>query len=88
MSLLTDLFCFKVNHNLHILCGVLNDRQKKYSKYVEQFQRVTEMMNTLGKVKVIIDDIVPCMDRLNQILPSSEQLEPFTFRPVSVLGKN
>ena len=64
--------------------GKLNDRQKKYHKYVEQFQRVTEMVTTLNKVKATMDDIIPCMDRLNQVLPSGEQLEPFAIRPGGV----
>jgi len=70
----------KVNHTIQVLVGLMNDRMKKYHKYVEQFQRVTEMVTTLNKVKATMDDIIPCMDRLNQMLPASEQLEPFALR--------
>ncbi|KAL8573516.1 hypothetical protein ACOMHN_047787 [Nucella lapillus] len=73
----------EVNHTIQVLMGKLNDRQKKFHKYVDQFQRVTEMVTTLNKVKATMDDIIPCMDRLNQILPPSEQLELFALRPSS-----
>ncbi|KAK7107908.1 BLOC-1-related complex subunit 5-like [Littorina saxatilis] len=76
----------EVNHTIQILMGMLNDRQKKYHKYVEQFQRVTEMVTTLNKVKATMDDIVPCMDRLNQLLPASEQLETFSLRQGSSIN--
>lgn len=71
----------EVNHNIHLLTNALNETQKKYGKYVEQFQRVTEMLNTLCKVKATMDDIIPRMERLNQMLPCSEQLEAFAVRP-------
>lgn len=71
----------EINHTIHVLASTLNDRQKKYAKYVEQFQRVTEMVTTLQKVKTTMDDIIPRMDRLNQMLPGNEQLEPFELRP-------
>jgi hypothetical protein len=65
-----------------MLQHALVERQKRYHKYAEQFQRVREMVTTLNKVKGTMDDIVPCMDRLNQLLPPGEQLEPFVLKPL------
>ena len=56
----------------------MTERQKKYSKYVEQFGRVTETLSTLKKIHNAMEDIVPKMDMLNSLLPDAEQLEPCT----------
>lgn len=69
----------EVAHVIQVLHTKLSEEQKKYQKSVEQFERVTEIVTTLGKVKSTMDDIVPCMNRLNQLLPASEQLEPCTL---------
>jgi len=69
----------EMDHTIHVLSAALIERQKKYSKYVEQFGRVTETLTTLKKINKSMDEIVPKMDMLNRLLPESEQLEPFTL---------
>lgn len=67
--------------------NALVERQKKYSKYVEQFGRVTETLLTLKKIQKSMTDIVPKMDMLNRLLPPSEQLEPFSTKTERTLTK-
>ncbi|XP_076445335.1 BLOC-1-related complex subunit 5-like isoform X1 [Babylonia areolata] len=66
----------EVTHIIQVVNNKLHEEDKKYLKTVEQFERVTEMVTTLNKVKTALDHIVPCMNHLNQLLPASEQLEP------------
>lgn len=76
-----------MDHTIHVLMNTLTDRQKKYSKYVEQFGRVTETLTTLKKIQKSMEDIVPKMDMLNRLLPTSEQLEPFGTKPERSMSK-
>ncbi|KAH9496567.1 BLOC-1- complex subunit 5 [Bulinus truncatus] len=70
----------EMDHTIHVLMNALTERQKKYSKYVEQFGRVSETLITLKKIQKSMDDIIPRMDMLNRLLPSSEQLETFSTK--------
>ncbi|KAK3593873.1 hypothetical protein CHS0354_011478 [Potamilus streckersoni] len=65
---------------IHMLMNLMTERQKKYAKYAEQFQRASETVSVLNRVKGTIDDIIPKMDRLNHMLPPEEQLEPFLIK--------
>jgi uncharacterized coiled-coil protein SlyX len=78
-----NALCIRVkemDHTIQVLMNALVERQKKYSKYVEQFGRVTETLTTLKKIQKSMSDIVPKMDMLNRLLPASEQLEPFSTK--------
>ncbi|CAG5116101.1 unnamed protein product [Candidula unifasciata] len=70
----------EIDHTIQVLMNALVERQKKYSKYVEQFGRVSETLITLKKIQKSMTDIVPKMDMLNRLLPASEQLEPFSTK--------
>lgn len=76
-----------MDHTIQVLMNALVERQKKYSKYVEQFGRVTETLLTLKKIQKSMTDIVPKMDMLNRLLPPSEQLEPFSTKTERTLTK-
>ena len=58
-----------------MLLNLMQDRQKKYHKYADQFQRVSETLSVLNKVKDSVDKIVPKLDAINQLLPPEERLE-------------
>ena len=79
MKYILVLSVFQIDHTIHVLSSSLNERQKKFSKSVEQFSRVTETLATLKKIKRSMDEVVPKMEMLNSMLPESEQLEPFVL---------
>lgn len=58
----------------------MSDKQKKYAKYAEQFQRTSETVTVLNRIKDTMNDIVPKMEALNRMLPPGEQLEPFQLK--------
>jgi len=64
---------------IHMLLNLMQEKQKKHHKYADQFQRVSETLSVLNRVKDSIDNISPRLERLNQMLPESEQLEPLNI---------
>ena len=63
-----------------MLMNLMTDKQKKYAKYAEQFQRASETVQVLKRIRESVDSIVPKMERLNNMLPREEQLEPFQIK--------
>ena len=62
---------------------IMGEKQKKYAKYAEQFQRTSETVTVLNRIKDTMNDIVPKMEALNRMLPPGEQLEPFQLKDQS-----
>lgn len=67
---------------IQTLYNNLTERQKKFAKYAEQIKKVGEMQTALNKVKMSVEQTLPVMERLNSVLPPSEQLEPLSMNPV------
>ena len=60
--------------------NTMTEKQKKYAKYAEQFQRTSETVLVLNRIRDTMNDIVPKMETLNKMLPPGEQLEPFQMK--------
>ncbi|XP_061177611.1 BLOC-1-related complex subunit 5-like [Saccostrea echinata] len=65
---------------IQFLLGVMQDKQKKYNKHADQFQRISETLSILNRVKDSMQNLVPKMERLNQMLPPEDRLEPLSLK--------
>ncbi|XP_062578172.1 uncharacterized protein LOC134240080 [Saccostrea cucullata] len=65
---------------IQFLLGVMQEEQKKYNKYADQFQRISETISILNRVKNSMQKLVPKMECLNQMLPPKDQLEPLSLK--------
>ncbi|XP_062614074.1 BLOC-1-related complex subunit 5-like [Saccostrea cucullata] len=60
--------------------GMMQDKQKKYNKHADQFQQISETLSILNRVKDSMQNLVPKMERLNQMLPPEDRLELLSLK--------
>ncbi len=55
------------------------EKQRKYAKYCEQFKNILDMSQSLRKIQRSMDEILPTIKQINDLLPAEDRLEEFTF---------
>lgn len=71
----------QIDYAVHQIYSKMTEAQKKFAKYAEQIQKINEMHSVLNRVKMNVEQTSALMERLNSVLPPSEQLEPFSMKP-------
>ena len=72
-------YVWQVDFAAQSVYNSLTEQQKKFARCAEQIQKVGEISATLNRIHQTIEQTVPLMQRLNSVLPTNEQLEPFSF---------
>jgi len=76
----SDAVCYRqVDFAAQTVYNSLTEQQKKFAHCAEQIQKVGEISSTLNRIHQTIEQTVPVMQRLNNVLPDSERLEPFSL---------
>jgi hypothetical protein len=84
----------EVDVNCASVMSAVSDRYRRLVHVAAHLRKVKELSLTLRRIDANIKRIVPTMDRLNNLLPEEQRLEPFTFQPsfdiqtVSTLHEN
>ena len=71
---------FKLNFVIDMLMQNFIEKQKKYAKYCEQFKTVHDISNSIKKIQRNMDEIIPMMKEINELLPENERLEEFSLK--------
>ncbi|XP_032236600.2 BLOC-1-related complex subunit 5 [Nematostella vectensis] len=71
----------EVDVNSTAVLSAVNDRHRKLVHVIAHLKKVEEMSFTLRRIDASMKKIVPLIDRLNNILPEEERLDPFSFEP-------
>ncbi|CAH1779286.1 unnamed protein product [Owenia fusiformis] len=71
----------EIDYITHSLMTSIVERQKKFAKYAEQIQKIGEINIVLNKVKMNVEQTTALMERLNNVLPPEDKLEPFSMKP-------
>ncbi|KAL1140145.1 hypothetical protein AAG570_000077 [Ranatra chinensis] len=62
----------------HILTSV-NERYKSFGKHSENLSRVNELTAQIGKCHLALNKTLETVERLNNMLPTEDRLEPFVW---------
>ncbi|CAI8049428.1 BLOC-1-related complex subunit 5 [Geodia barretti] len=57
-------------------------RQERMQRALVQLEKVKEVTNTLEEIESSIEQTLPLLQRLNQLLPDSDRLEPFHLKEI------
>lgn len=71
----------EVDVNCASVMSSVSDRYRSLVHVAAHLRKVNELSWTLKRIDANIKRIVPTMDRLNNLLPEEDRLEPFTFQP-------
>lgn len=70
---------FQIDFETQRLVTSLTERQKKFSKFAEKFQKVRDVSNQLNKCHILLNQTLENIETLNNALPMDERLEPFVW---------
>ncbi|XP_020912181.1 BLOC-1-related complex subunit 5 [Exaiptasia diaphana] len=71
----------EVDVNCAAVMSAVSDRYRRLVHVSAHLKKVQEMSQTLRRLDFNIKRIIPMMDRLNNLLPEDEKLEPFNYQP-------
>ena len=69
----------EVECSLRTVMKSYGDRQRKFAKYVERLNRISDLSNGLTKCHQTLNQALESIEVLNNLLPTEERLEPFVW---------
>uniref|UniRef100_A0A915ALJ0 BLOC-1-related complex subunit 5 n=1 Tax=Parascaris univalens TaxID=6257 RepID=A0A915ALJ0_PARUN len=63
-----------VEYALSSITGKVTERKKRFDRLAGELQRARELQTQIINVRFLLQDLVPCVETLNEILPVEERL--------------
>lgn len=64
------------------LSSKLIERRKRYDRFKTSLSQVKEMQNEIMRIQLLLEEIVPCVETLNELLSPVEKLRPLNLARV------
>ncbi|KHN87303.1 Loss of heterozygosity 12 chromosomal region 1 -like protein [Toxocara canis] len=68
-----------VDYALSSIIIKLTERKKRFDRLAGELQRARELQAQIINVRFLLQDVVPCVETLNEILPVDERLPPLNL---------
>ncbi|XP_043494863.1 BLOC-1-related complex subunit 5 isoform X1 [Polistes fuscatus] len=71
--------CINLEAEVNRILGLAVERQKKFTKFAEQLNKVHELSRQLTKCHSLLNQTLESLETLNNFLPIEDRLEPFVW---------
>ncbi|MFH4980147.1 hypothetical protein AB6A40_006856 [Gnathostoma spinigerum] len=57
----------------------LSDRQKRFERLLNELSKINELNSQITNIKFVLQDLIPSVETMNEILPESDRLPTLDF---------
>lgn len=72
----------KIDSNSSVVVSSLTDKKRSYDRFVAELQLLPRLNDDVMKIQLLLEELVPVAETLNELLVPSERLPPLDLRRV------